>query len=158
MKRHILIIAMSLLIAVLAAETGLFELSFGQSSQEADKALLAKGFQETARGFMYVIYENDQMPELERIVVYDYTNNGTISDWSTEYRVKDNPKLIEKILADLTAIHGVEPQIISSLNEWIWIIQDPYELRASLGEDKSILQVEYITDQEMKEMMDWFGW
>lgn len=149
---------MSLLIAVLAAETGLFELSFGQSSQEADKALLAKGFQETARGFMYVIYENDQMPELERIVVYDYTNNGTISDWSTEYRVKDNPKLIEKILADLTAIHGVEPQIISSLNEWIWIIQDPYELRASLGEDKSILQVEYITDQEMKEMMDWFGW
>lgn len=149
---------MSLLIAVLAAETGLFELSFGQSSQEADKALLAKGFQETARGFMYVIYENDQMPELERILVYDYTNNGTISDWSTEYRVKDNPKLIEKILADLTAIHGVEPQIISSLNEWIWIIQDPYELRASLGEDKSILQVEYITDQEMKEMMDWFGW
>lgn len=155
MKRQILIIALSLLIAVLAAQTGLFDLSFDQSTQQADKALLAKGFQETARGFMYVIYKNDQIPELERIIVYDHSNNGTISDWSIYYKVKDNPKLIDKILSDLTAIHKAEPKSISALNKWMWVIPDRYLLSASLSEDKSILVVEYTTDQDVKEMLEW---
>lgn len=158
MKRYILLVMLYLFMAALMAETALFDLSFGQSTAEAHTALLAKGFHETERGFMYVDYKNDQIPELSILGVYDHTNSGTISDWSAYYKALDNPKLIEKILADLTAIHKKEPDSRSAQDEWTWKMNAPYGLRVSLSKDGAILKVEYSTDQDELEAMEWFGW
>ena len=158
MKRYILLAALCLFMAALMAEPGLFELSFGQNLEEAHAALLVKGFHETERGFMYVDYKNDKIPELSILAVYDHTNKGTISDWSVYYEVQDNPKLIEKILSDLTVIHKKEPDSTSVQNEWICKMNAPSGLRVSLSEDRAILKVEYSSDQDELEAMDWMGW
>ena len=49
MKRYILLAILCLFMAALMAQTGLFDLSFGQSTAEAHAALLEKGFLETDR-------------------------------------------------------------------------------------------------------------
>lgn len=158
MKRYILLAILCLFMAALMAQTGLFDLSFGQSTAEAHTALLAKGFKETERGFMYVDYKNDQVPELSILGVYDHTDEGTISDWSAYYKVLDNPKLIDKILADITAIHKKEPDSTSVQDEWTWKLDAPYGLHVSLSEDRAILKIEYTTNQDESETMDWLGW
>jgi hypothetical protein len=155
-----------LFMAALMAETGLFDLSYGQDMAEAHTALLAKGFQETQRTAGSVSYTNSKIPGLTSLEVKDYFHHGTVSEWTAIYNVQDKAKLTEKIISDLTAIHGKESAQIYLTHEWWWMMADPYAIYVTLSDDLSTMTVAYSNDdvaQDMKEDMtqdpeDWLDW
>lgn len=144
MKRYILLAMLYLFIAVLMAETGLFDLSYGQDLAEAHTALLTKGFQETQRDDSPRTYKNDQIPGLIDLQISDTFEVDTVSSWTVHYNVKDNAGLVQKLLSDLKAIHKKEPvQYDSNFDEWFWDLGDTYEMGMYLSEDRSTLTIEY---------------
>ncbi|MCB5266180.1 MAG: hypothetical protein LHW41_08100 [Candidatus Cloacimonetes bacterium] len=149
MKRYILVVGLYLFIAVLMAETGLFDLSYGQDLAEAHAALLAKGFEETGSDDFMIIYINDQIPELIDLEVWDSFDEDTVSSWIVRYNVQDNAGLVQKLLSDLKAIHKKDPiKNDSNFDEWFWDLGDTYEMGMYLSEDKSTLTIEYIDIDE----------
>lgn len=145
MKRYILVAALYLFMAVLMAETGLFDLNFGQDLAEAHEALLAKGFLETQRDDTSVTYKNAQIPGLIDLEIWDSNDVDTISGWTVHYDIKDNAGLVQKMLADLKAIHENEPVKSDSIfEEWFWDLGYSYEMGMSLSEDKSMLTIDYV--------------
>ncbi|MCB5272045.1 MAG: hypothetical protein LHW56_09405 [Candidatus Cloacimonetes bacterium] len=162
MKRYILLAMLCLGMAFLMAETGLFDLSYGQNMAEAHKALLAKGFQETQRNAKSVSYINSKIPGLNTLEVMDYFQNGTVSEWTARYDVKDKAKLAQELISDLTAIHGKEStQIYLTHNRW-WKLANPYALQVRFSDDLSILTIEYQNDtvaqDKVANLKGWLDW
>lgn len=154
MKKYILLASLFLFMAVLAAETGLFDLSYGQSLAEAHKALLAKGFQETKRNSLYVSYKNDQIPGLIVLEISDTFGEESISSWTVKYDM-NVAGILEKMLSDLATIHKAEPYYDNIFGMWTWEMDSPYGLSAALSKDQSRLTIEYTNSDEIWEYFNW---
>ncbi|MDD2423884.1 MAG: hypothetical protein PHG34_06715 [Candidatus Cloacimonetes bacterium] len=142
MKRYILLVMLLLFMAALMAETGLFDLSYGQDMADAHTALLAKGFEETKRGAHFVVYDNDQIPGLMDLEIRDIFEDGTVSSWTARYYLPYAPGLVGKMLADLKAYHQMEPELIYP-NTWTWEFGYPNELDMRLSVDQLWLVIDY---------------
>ncbi|MDD2423883.1 MAG: hypothetical protein PHG34_06710 [Candidatus Cloacimonetes bacterium] len=159
MKRYILLAILCLFMAALMAQTGLFDLSFGQSTAEAHAALLEKGFLETDRDDLSVIYENAKIPGLTELEVWDVFDDGTISGWTARYYMTYAPGLVQKMLSELSAMHKGEPERNESTNEWIWDLGSTYRLSMKIPvNDEESLTVDYWDTEEDLYWLDLMGW
>ncbi|MDD3563094.1 MAG: hypothetical protein PHR32_05420 [Candidatus Cloacimonetes bacterium] len=158
MKRSILLAMLYLFMAILMAETGLFDLSYGQNLAEAHAALLAKGFLETDRDDLSVSYANAKIPGLIELEVWEVFEDGTISGWTALYKVQDNPGLVQKMLSELSAMHKVEPERNESTNEWIWDLGSTYGLSMKISVNGESLTVDYWDTEEDLYWLDMMGW
>ncbi|MDD3563097.1 MAG: hypothetical protein PHR32_05435 [Candidatus Cloacimonetes bacterium] len=148
MKKYIILAALCLFMAVLMAQTGLYDLSYAQDMAEAHKALLAKGFQESNRNDLSVTYTNDQIPGLIYLEIRDVLDTKTISSWTVRFDVEDNAGMIQKLIADLTAIHKKEPVTSDFDDRWEWDLGSTYGVNMLLYEEQSTLSVNYTNANE----------
>ncbi|MDD3563096.1 MAG: hypothetical protein PHR32_05430 [Candidatus Cloacimonetes bacterium] len=160
MKRYILLVVLYLFMAALMAQqTGLFDLNYNQSMKAAHAALLAKGFEETGRLILTVTYKNDKIPGLIDLELRDMFEVGLISSWAIRYNVKDNPELISKLRSDLKALHKKELLQSDSNGVWTWDLGSSYGLSMILSDDKATLKLEYTDDDETNwlemQMSEW---
>lgn len=156
MKRYIVLALLLMVLAVLAAKPGLFDLSFDESMADAHQNLLAKGFQETDRNDLSVRYKNDHIPGFVVLEIRDIFDDGHISSWTVRYDA-NVAGLVEKIVSDLTAIHALTPIYNVSNEAWTWELDYPYGLSAKVFDDESRLVIEYMNDEEYSywELFDW---
>jgi hypothetical protein len=143
MKKSLLFVLFCLLVTTFFAQTGLFDLSYGQDLGEAHKALLAKGFKEVERTDSVVKYTNAKIPELKVLEVRDSNDDGTISGWTARYNVEGNKALVDKLKAQLDTLHDTESYYDDYFEEWVWELANDNAIYFSLTDDDKTLIIQY---------------
>jgi hypothetical protein len=143
MKKTLLICSFIVLAISLFAQKGMFDISFDQDVKEVHKALLAKGFTEGEKTSSFTQYSNPKIPMLQLLTVRDSEEDGTVSGWTIKYIVNGDQALIDKYMADLTALHKVEPYYDDYYEEDVWELENYNAIYAYTLEDGKIMVIEY---------------
>ncbi len=152
MKKALLICSFIVLFISLFAQKGMFDISFGQDTQEVRKALLAKGYTEGEKTTSSTVYHNPKIPDLQSLQVRDYEENGTVSGWTIKFVVNDDEAKINKYMEDLTALHKVSSYYDDLYEEEVWELDNNKAIYVYPSDDNSVLTIEYT------EYDDWGYW
>ncbi|PKN73852.1 MAG: hypothetical protein CVU50_01305 [Candidatus Cloacimonetes bacterium HGW-Cloacimonetes-3] len=144
MKRTLLICLFIALVLGLFAQKGMFDISFGQDISDVNKALLAKGFTVSEKTDTSTLYKSTKIPRLASLSVRDLDKNGTVSGWTIRFTVNGDQTIIDKYMADLTALHKVESYYDDYYEEDVWELENEKAIYVyPTGDESETLIIEY---------------
>jgi hypothetical protein len=142
-KNIVLALLLCLMGSSLFAQKGLFGLSYGQDLKEARKALLTQGFTKFNQYFDTDEYANKQIPALYFVGLNDYNKNGTLSGWTVYYHVNGDQKLIDKVKAELDALHKNISYHDNVFDERSWELGNEHTVYLKRIDDNKTLVIDY---------------
>ncbi|MDD2229149.1 MAG: hypothetical protein PHY48_07055 [Candidatus Cloacimonetes bacterium] len=156
MKKTFFLLMVSLFAVAAFAQTGMFDLSYGQNIEDAHKALLAKGFKVVEQLAPTTEYSNKSVPNLISLKVRDAEDNGTISGWTIKYQVDGDQDKIDKFVTDLDALQGVTSYYDDWFGEWVWVLDNYNAIYMSLSLEEVFLTIDYTVYDDSADYYDWW--
>lgn len=144
MNKVLLTILLSALAFSLAAQMGLFELSFDDSREATFENLLGKGFViDTDDGFEVTMAAPDSFL-VESIELQFSPENTTLVSWLLAYAPQDDVDLEELVLDALFSWHGDYLGFDDYFEEYYWELGGDHSVYAYYDWGSDIFYVEYV--------------
>lgn len=107
MKRALFAVLLLIFAASLAAQTGIFGISFGQTFTDLDKMLKSKGFSEFKTDKEAKIYTNSTIENFVEVQIYLDSVTNKVSSWFAYFYNDDSDKAYDSAMTVLSDIHGI---------------------------------------------------
>jgi len=143
MKKTFLFLLISLFAVAVFAQTGMFDLSYGQNIDDAHKALLTKGFTVAEKTETTTEYSNTKIPHLLSLKISYNKEDQEIIDWIIKYQVNGDQELIDKYIADLDELQDVTSYYDDYTEEYVWELDNYNAIYMSLSEERAIMTIDY---------------
>ena len=123
-------IAMLFFAAGLAAQTGLFGLSFGDSLNKADSLMSYNGFvAEEVEGSM-VKYFSKYNHLVDSVVLFVDPVTEIMVGWFVKYKQENSDKQDDYVIQRLHEMHGNEVRYDDETDQFIWVLGNTQTLHA----------------------------
>lgn len=144
MKKILVMGLIALMAAVLSAQTGLFDLSFGDSMDDAIEILESNGFSvdETGENYMVMVDEENYYVNYLRMNFAD----GLLVGWSIEYNDPDDEDIEDLVMDALVSRHGEDYYWEDDWEYYYWNLGDGAYVEAGWDWDYYYFWVEYYKD------------
>jgi len=130
MKKIAILIAMLTLFVMLGAQTGLFELSYGDDSQSCEELMSEKGFYLDYDGGDVQTYYPDDNEYVDSIELqYDPYDDALIG-WVVYYLPQDEEDIEEEIVDILVDWHGDDYDYYDEDGMYAWELDDNHTVEA----------------------------
>lgn len=130
MKRIAILLAMLTLFVVLGAQTGLYELSFGDDSESCQDLMSEKGFYlEYDSGDVQTYYPDDN-EFVDSIELEFDTYDDALIGWVVYYLPQDDSDIEEDILDILIEWHGDDYDWDDDAEVYVWELDDGHSVEA----------------------------
>ncbi len=143
MKKVILISLFILSCVMLLAQTGMFNISFGQDYQTAVSSLLKQGFTQTDTTSTSRTFVNSKIPSLAKLQLRDTYSEKKVSGWTMYYRVGGDEAVIKDFKDKLDALHKVTSYYDDYYDEEVWELNDTYAIYFYTLDYDETLVIEY---------------
>jgi len=151
MKTLLAVVLVLVLGSLLWAQSGMFDLGFGMSRDEAHKILLEKGFTVSERDSFYVVYTNAQKPDLSNLTLV--FESGVIYEWKITLKVDRDESRIGAIRDELNGLHGDVSYWDELIEEQVWELDNGKAVYMWFSE---YLTTMYIVYCESDGYWDWY--
>jgi len=132
MKQMIIIISFMFMTALLCAQTGIFGLRFGISSEQADSALKPEGFVKSA---LYPdVYHRNNDPNSITVELYFEDGKPNLVGWLIAIPIPadlDEFDLEEQYLEELIKLHGDDYEYDDWVFEAYWKLDDHHYVNSA---------------------------
>lgn len=146
MNKTLLTIMLLTLALALSAQTGLFDISYGMSMQEAIVHLDGEGFtvaNETDDWLELVASDNDYVESIE----LSFSEDGSgLKSWLITYLDQDEEDIEDLVIEALDSRHGYDWEWDDSLEVYIWDIGDGHWAYAYWDWSYETFIAEYTTE------------
>lgn len=143
MKKIAILIAMLTLFVMLGAQTGLFELSYGDDSQSCEELMSEKGFYLDYDGGDVQTYYPDDNEYVDSIELqYDPYDDALIG-WVVYYLPQDEEDIEEEIVDILVDWHGDDYDYYDEDGMYSWELDDNHTVEAYWDWSTDLFCVDY---------------
>lgn len=122
MKQPLLIIALTLVLAGLSAQTGLFRISFSDPLNKADSLLVQSGFFAQSVEGNLVKYYSDSNKTVESVVLIVDPVSEIVAGWLVRYSSENSHKQDEALIDRLVTMHGEQVLIDEETRQITWAL------------------------------------
>jgi hypothetical protein len=143
MKRIAMLIALLVLFVTLGAQTGLFELSYGDDVDYCEELMAAKGFElsnDSGNVQTYVSEDNNWVDTIElEFDLYD----GVLTGWSVYYNPQSDEDIEQEVLDILVEYHGDDYEWYDYDDYYVWDLENGHSVEAFWDWDYELFTVAY---------------
>lgn len=143
MKKIIFLLITLALSAGLFAQSGLFNLSYGMTLEEADSILGAAGFQAEGSQKSAVKYYSDINELVSAILVFLEPNTQRIAGWFIKYNPANGEDNDHLVIERISNMHGVTNDFEEETQQLIWFLSNTRTLHVMYAQDGSLTALYY---------------
>lgn len=118
MKKTILTLAFIVLTLGLFAQTGLFDISYGQNRSDVEKNLKSQGFVVAETNDSEIVFNSPSIAYLNYIGI-SFDKDNQVDYWEIEYVPKDLEAFFEEMEQTLSEIHGKSRYMRENYLGWL---------------------------------------
>ena len=147
MNKIYLILLLVMLSAALTAQTGLFELSFGDSRETALATLEKVNFSITDDSGTKVTLADEDNSLVEGIVLNFSEKDSTLVGWTVTYIEQEDEDIESTVIGILGSWHGDDYVWDDDMEEYYWYLDDTHTVAAWYDYFDSYFIVDYYIDR-----------
>ena len=130
MKKIAMLIALLSLFVVLGAQTGLFEISYGDDSQSCEELLNEKGFYLDSDAGDVQTYYPDDNEFVDSIELQFDPYDDALIGWIVYYMPQDDSDIEQDVVDILVDWHGDEYDWLDDEEVYVWDLEDSHTVEA----------------------------
>ncbi|PKN72893.1 MAG: hypothetical protein CVU50_05035 [Candidatus Cloacimonetes bacterium HGW-Cloacimonetes-3] len=152
MKKAVFILLLVVFTLSLAAQTGLFDLYFGESYEDCDLDLYYEGFtysdEDLDGAEIYVPYEDEYLDyDVDHVRLYFENGKDELTGWAIYFIPSEDCNIEEVMVAILDKKFGAS-KYGSKETFYYWPLKEPRFLEADYTDDGTLFYVEFGTEFE----------
>jgi hypothetical protein len=143
MNKIYLTLLMLILACMLAGQTGLFNISYYSSKQDAINNLEENGFQISQRNDTYISFTPEDNDLIDSIEVYFSDSDGSVDAWNVYYNYLEDDDTEDVVINALVSWHGEDYDYDSDNEEYTWELEGNHTVTAYWDTDYEYFCVIY---------------
>lgn len=145
MRKLLLTMIVLVFALALSAQTGLFDLAFGDTSDTCDETLTYNGFEyshETEEKVIYVPTDNAYVDSIELV----FNADDELTSWSVCYLPQEDENIEEMVIDALVSRHGEDYDWDDEWEYYTWYLDDGHTIEAGWDLQYDLFWVDYYSN------------
>ncbi len=144
MKRMLLLVLLAISFVAVNAQTGLFEIRYGDTRSESIGLLESKGFVLSEAGETFVILVNESNPAVAYAELR-FDADDLLIGWSIAYNDLEDEYIEDLVIEALESLHGDDWDYDYDLEYYLFVLDENHYVEAGWSYFDSYYWVDYYT-------------